>query len=209
MEQPPAQPRVKLIDTLDDLSPESKEVLERYLEKTNAEVLKIAADVDHPWRKKNTQEHTEWVTQFVKVLGMSPGLLEAWLDKDWYITSQSLIAKNDPALTEMIGIVIGTALECTYCVGWHSAASRHHGADAGDVQLVGSYNEHRDKFSEQQLAVFDYASKVAREAYKVLDEDIDNLKRWYSDAEIVELTETACHMASLSKLFTALNVEIW
>jgi alkylhydroperoxidase family enzyme len=100
-------------------------------------------------------------------------------------------------------------LECKYCVGWHSAASRHHGAEADKVQLVGSYEEHRDSFSEMQLAVFDYASKVAREAYKVTDEEFENLKRWYSDAELVELTETACHMASLSKLFTALNVEIW
>lgn len=93
-------PRIKLIPDLDSLPPESKAVLKRYLEKTGGEYLKIAADVDHPWRVKNTPAHDEWVTQFVKVLGYSPGLLNAWFEKDWYMVRESLIAKKDVQLTE-------------------------------------------------------------------------------------------------------------
>lgn len=69
-------PRLKLVDEIDDLPPESKAVLERYLEQTGNEYMKISVTVDHPLREKNTPEHAEWVSQFVKVLGMSPGLLK-------------------------------------------------------------------------------------------------------------------------------------
>lgn len=202
-------PRIKLIPDLDSLPSESKEVLKRYLEKTGGEYLKIGADVDHPWRQKNTPEHDEWVTQFVKVLGYSPGLLKAWLEKDWYMVRESLIAKKDVQLTEMVGLVVAIALECPYCIAWHSAASRFEGAEANTVEKLRNYDDHRKEFSEMQQAVFDYSRKVALHAYKVIDKDIENLQRWFSDPEIVELTELACHMSGLSKFFSALNVEIW
>lgn len=202
-------PRIKLIPDLDSLPAESKEVLKRYLEKTGGEYLKIAVDVDHPTRKKGTPEHDEWVTQFVKILGYSPGLLNAWLEKDWYVVRESLIAKKDVQLTEMVGLVVAIALECPYCIAWHSAASRFEGAKADVVTKLRNYDEHRNDFSEMQQAVFDYARKIALHAYKVLDEDVTNLQRWFSDAEIVELTELACHMSALSKFFSALDVEIW
>ncbi len=180
-----------------------------YLERTGSEYLKIAPTVDHPWREKNTPEHEEWVTQFVKVLGHSPGLLEAWLTKDWYMVRESLIAKKDVQLTEMIGLVVAIALECPYCIAWHSAASRFEGADADLVTKLRNYDEHRDSFSEIQQAAFDYSRKIANHAYKVTDEEVEGLQKWFTVPEIVELTELACHMAALSKFFSALNVEIW
>lgn len=202
-------PRIKLIPDLDSLPPESKEVLNRYLEKTGGEYLKIATDVDHPWREKNTPAHDEWVTQFVKVLGYSPGLLRAWLEKDWYMVRQSLIAKKDLQLTEMVGLVVAIALECPYCIAWHSAASRFEGAAADMVEKLKNYDENRAAFSEMQQAVFDYSRKIALNAYKVVDMDIEGLQRWFTDPEIVELTELACHMSALSKFFSALDIEIW
>lgn len=36
-----------------------------------------------------------------------------------------------------------------------------------------------------------------------------NLKRWFTEPEIVELTELACHLTALAKFFPALDVEIW
>jgi AhpD family alkylhydroperoxidase len=202
-------PRIPLIPDLESLPAESKEVLQRYLDHTGGEYLKIAVDVDHPWREKNTPDHDEWVTQFVKILGYSPGLLKAWLEKDWYMVRESLIAKKDLQLTEMVGLVVAIALECPYCIAWHSAASRFEGAEPEPVAKLRNYDENRDAFSEMQQATFDYSRKIGLHAYKVTDEDIVNLKRWFSDAEIVELTELACHMTALSKFFPALNVEIW
>lgn len=202
-------PRVKLIPDLESLPPESKAVLERYLEDTGGEYLKIAVDVDHPWRKKNTPEHNEWVTQFVKVLGYSPGLLKSWLAKDWYMVRQSLIAKRDVQLTEMIGLVVAIALECPYCIAWHSAASRFEGAEPDLVSKLRDYDQHRNEFSDVQQAAFDYARKIALHAYKVTDGDVENLQRWFDIPQVVELTELACHMSALSKFFSALNVEIW
>ncbi|WP_033292690.1 carboxymuconolactone decarboxylase family protein [Amycolatopsis jejuensis] len=202
-------PRVELIPEVKDLSPESQAVLDAYLKKTGGEYLKIALDVDHPWREKNTPEHEEWVTQFVKVLGHSPGLLKAWLEKDWYMVRESLIAKKDVQLTEMVGLVVAIALECPYCIAWHSAASRFEGAEPDLVTKLRNYDEHRDAFSEMQQATFDYARKIANHAYQVTDEEVAGLGKWFSLPEIVELTELACHMSALSKFFSALNVEIW
>lgn len=202
-------PRIKLIADLDSLPDESKAVLKRYLEKTGGEYLKIAVDVDHPWREKNTPAHDEWVTQFVKILGYSPGLLNAWLEKDWYMVRESLIAKKDVQLTEMVGLVVAIELDCPYCIAWHSAASRFEGAAAQMVEKLKNYDDNRKEFSEMQQAVFDYSRKIALHAYKVTDRDIENLQCWFSDPELVELTELACHMSALSKFFSALNVEIW
>ncbi|MGE0373619.1 MAG: carboxymuconolactone decarboxylase family protein [Gammaproteobacteria bacterium] len=202
-------PRLKMIDNLDNLPDESKAVLAKYLERTGNEYMRIGETVEHPFRKAGSPEHAEWVTQFVKVLGMSPGLLRTWLEKDWYMVRESLIAKRDPRLTEMIGVVVAVALQCPYCIAWHSAASKYEGADAAVVDRLRQYEENRASFSEQQQAVFDYSIKVALHAYKVLDSDIERLRRWFSDPEIAELTELACHMAALSKFFSALDVEIW
>lgn len=122
---------------------------------------------------------------------------------------EGLIAKRDPQLTEMIGVVVGVALQCPYCIAWHSAASRFEGAEPGAVERAKNYDEHRESFSEMERSVFDYSKKVALHAYKVTDADIEDLHRWFTDPEIAELTELACHMTSLSKFFSALNVEIW
>jgi hypothetical protein len=57
--------------------------------------------------------------------------------------------------------------------------------------------------------VFDYGRKIALWAYKVTDEEIEHLKQWFNDAELVELTELACHFTALAKFFPSLDVEIW
>jgi len=202
-------PRLELVPDLDSLPAESKVVLDEYVAKTGGQYFEIAPTVDHPWREKGTSEHHEWVSQFVRVLGLSPGLLRAWLEKDWYIVRESLISKNDPQLAEQVGLVVAFALECPYCIAWHSAASRFEGAEESLVARINSYDENREYFDERVLAVFDYSKKIALHAYKVTDEDVDNLRRWYSDPEIAELTELAAHMSALSKFFSALDVEIW
>lgn len=76
-------PRLKLVPDLDSLSPEAKQVLDDYVAKTGGEYFQIAQTVDHPFREKGTAAHHEWVSQFIRVLGLSPGLLKAWLEKDW------------------------------------------------------------------------------------------------------------------------------
>lgn len=202
-------PRLKLVPDLESLSPESKKVLDDYVARTNGEYFQIAQTVDHPFREKGTDAHNEWVSQFVRVLGLSPGLLKAWLDKDWYIVRESLISKKDPQLAELVGLVVAFALECPYCIAWHSAASRFEGAEDSIVAKIHEYDKNRDAFDERVLAVFDYSRKIALHAYKVTDEEVDNLRRWYSDPEIAELTELAAHMSALSKFFSALDVEIW
>ncbi|ORV40461.1 hypothetical protein AWC02_19055 [Mycolicibacter engbaekii] len=202
-------PRLNLVPDLDSLSPEAKQVLDDYIAKTGGEYFQIAQTVDHPFRQKGTAAHHEWVSQFVRVLGLSPGLLKAWLDKDWYIVRESLISKKDPQLAELVGLVVAFALECPYCIAWHSAASRFEGAEDSIVAKVHAYDENRDAFDERVLAVFDYSRKIALHAFKVTDEDVDNLRRWYTDPEIAELTELAAHMSALSKFFSALDVEIW
>lgn len=202
-------PRLNIAPSIDSLSDEAKRVLAEYLEKTGGEYMKIATDVDHPWREKATSQHDEWVMQFVKALGLSPGLLKAWLDKDWYMCRESLIAHRDLQLTEMIGVVVAVALECPYCIAWHSAASRFEGADTSLVENLRQYPDNRESFSEMQQAVFDYSRKVALHAYKVVDRDIEGLRKWFSEPELAELTELACHMSALSKFFSALDIEIW
>lgn len=77
------------------------------------------------------------------------------------------------------------------------------------VEELKNYEENRKEFSEMQQAVFDYFRKIALKAYKVVDKNIKGLQRWFTDPEIVELTELACHMTALPKFFSAPNVEIW
>ena len=202
-------PRIKLVPDLESLCPESQAVLQEYLKRTGGQYFEIAPTVEHPWRAKGTREHAEWVSQFVRVLGLSPGLLDAWLRKDWYIVRESLVSKKDPQLAELVGLVVAFALECPYCIAWHSAASRFEGAEEGLVAKIKDYETRKEEFPERVVAVFDYSRKIALHAYKVTDEEVDNLRRWYSDPEIAELTELAAHMSALSKFFSALNVEIW
>lgn len=84
------------------------------MERTGAEYAKIAVDVDHPWLVKGTEEHKNWALQIANCYGLSPRLLELKLQYDWYLVREGLIAKRNPALTEMLGVVIATALQCPY-----------------------------------------------------------------------------------------------
>lgn len=107
-------PRIKLIDDLKNPPPEVGRILSEYMERTGAEYMKIAADVDHPWRKKGTDEHEQWVFQFVKAYALSPRLLERKLQYDWYVQKEGLIAKRDPRLLQMLAVVVAVALKCPY-----------------------------------------------------------------------------------------------
>lgn len=60
-----------------------------------------------------------------------------------------------------------------------------------------------------EWAVFTYVKKIALHSYKVTDEEVEHLKQWFTDAELVELTELATHLTALAKFFPALDVEIW
>lgn len=110
----PVTPRIKLVEDLDNPPAEVGEILGRYMERTDGEYMKIAQDVDHPWRKKGSEEHSEWVFQIAKAYGLSPRLLELKLAYDWYLVREGLIGKKDPKLAEMMGVVIAAALQCPY-----------------------------------------------------------------------------------------------
>lgn len=77
------------------------------------------------------------------------------------------------------------------------------------MEKLKNYEKFKGDFSEMELAVFDFTKKMATAAYEITDEEIGNLKRWFNDAELVELVEVACHVISLSKFNPALDLEIW
>jgi len=69
--------------------------------------------------------------------------------------------------------------------------------------------EYPEELSKAEIAVVDFARKLARDAAKIDQQDIDTLKsQGYSDAEIFDIATTVAGRAFLTKIIDALGVEM-
>ncbi len=91
----------------------------------------------------------------------------------------------DRKLFELIYLRISLLNQCNYCTQHHVASSKRVGLTADDRTALKSGNYSR--FSEKEQAALRYVEKLTRTPREINDADFDELKKHFSEPEIVDI----------------------
>jgi uncharacterized peroxidase-related enzyme len=105
----------------------------------------------------------------------------------------------DRKLYELIYIRVSLINECHYCLQHHLSSSKRAGLSPEDWSALkqGEYG----RFSEKERVALSYAEKLTRHPHSVNGADFAELKKHFSDAEIVDL-HLLVGVANLTNRFT-------
>jgi len=80
---------------------------------------------------------------------------------------------------------------CEYCFKAHSASGKKSGVTDEQIKAL-TFFARSDSFDEKEKATLLYAERVTRGASGIREGAIQELKKYYTDDQIVELTLTIC-----------------
>jgi uncharacterized peroxidase-related enzyme len=102
-------------------------------------------------------------------------------------------------LYELIYIRVSLINECRYCLQHHLASSRRVGLTAEDwgALKLGNYSS----YSEKERAALTYVEKLTRSPREIADGDFNELKKHFTDPEIVDI-HLLTGVANLTNRFT-------
>jgi uncharacterized peroxidase-related enzyme len=88
---------------------------------------------------------------------------------------------------------------CEYCTRAHSASSKRSGVTPEQIAALPFYNR-SPLFDEKEKATILYADRVTRAATTIRAAELEELRKFYDEGQIVELTLTIC-MANFTNRF--------
>jgi len=95
----------------------------------------------------------------------------------------------DPRLRELVNLRISQINGCAFCIDMHWADLLRQGMDPRHVNAVAGWREAHRFFSERERAALNWAEAVNAVPHRVpSDEDFQQVRRHFEDAEIAELT---------------------
>ncbi len=105
----------------------------------------------------------------------------------------------DRKLYELIYIRVSFINGCNYCLQHHLASSKRAGVTPEDWAALNAGDHSR--FSEKETAALFYTEKLTRTPGQIGDADFPELKKHFSDAEILDL-HLLTGLANLTNRFT-------
>jgi uncharacterized peroxidase-related enzyme len=115
-----------------------------------------------------------------KALAHRPEMLESFLG--FYA---SVGRSLDRKLYELIYLRVSLINGCRYCTQHHVAGSKRAGLGAEDWTALKAGNYSR--YSEPERAALTYVEKLTRAPHEITQNDFDELKKHFSDPEIVDI----------------------
>jgi uncharacterized peroxidase-related enzyme len=91
----------------------------------------------------------------------------------------------DRKLYELIYLRVSLINGCRYCTQHHVASSKRAGVTAEDWTALKAGNYSR--YSAKERAALTYVEKLTRAPHEITETDFDELKKHFSDPEIVDL----------------------
>lgn len=88
-------------------------------------------------------------------------------------------------LYELIYLCVSLINGCRYCAQHHVASSKRVGLTAEDWAALKAGNYSR--YTEQERAALNYVEKLTRAPHEIKEEDFDELKKHFSEPEIVDI----------------------
>ena len=131
------------------------------------------------------QQANGFINNLFKVLPLNAKQFKGFLD-----FKHSLFNEETNYLSladkEMIGLVVSSTNNCSYCLTTHSDVLRGISKDPSWVDQL-TYNYRSAKLTEKQRALCDYAYRATRYPYELTTKEVDLLREaGFNDHEVLE-----------------------
>jgi len=111
-----------------------------------------------------------------------------------------------PALRSLITVRVSQINWCRFCVDINSATLAKRTGSMEKVDALANWRE-SDLFSNEERAALEYAEAVTHSEKQVTDEMVQNLRKYFDEDGITELTGLIAFQNLSSKFNNALDVE--
>jgi uncharacterized peroxidase-related enzyme len=141
-----------------------------------------------------------YVPNHAKVFSLRPDVLEAWRGFQGSIRKNLRLRRY-----ELVTLAAAQALNCRYCLLAHGAILNKNGVSVDQLRAILT-DFHDAGLEHAEVAVMDFAQKIARSANEMTQADVDALRALgLEDVEIVDIALTATMRSFASKTFNALG----
>lgn len=139
------------------------------------------------------------VVEMLQAMAIQPALLKAFAGFGDVIYPGGLLPRD---LKERVILKASLLNSCQFCAGSHIDLMRSLGISDDPVKHL----EEVAQSSLRDKAVLEYTEIVTKDSNRVTQTQINNLKTWFSDPEIVELTFLIGFINMLNRFNNALGV---
>lgn len=167
----------------------------------NIPVEEVRADV-RPIYERFVKDYGPFMNQ-VKVFAHRPPALKHIMGLLLDLYDEKLLPKR---YLEIALVVVSKLNECTYCVSHHTPRLVDHGFTPDAVAHI--LDAEVEGFDAVDLLVRDYAVQVTNNPQRIRDRVFDELRRHFSEEQIVELTLRIALCGFFNRFNDALMIDI-
>jgi uncharacterized peroxidase-related enzyme len=143
-----------------------------------------------------------YVPNHAQLFSERPDVLEAWRAFQGSVRQHLRLRDY-----ELVTMAAAQALHCRYCLLAHGSVLLNNGFTVDQLRaLLTDY--HNADLTRREVAVMDFAYKIAVNAYQMTQADTNSLRsHGFSDAEILDITMTATIRSTFSLTLEALGAQ--
>lgn len=151
--------------------------------------------VVNPVRDHHDEEFQKLIAFFEETLGFCPNSVKTMYHRPRiayaFIEMNKAVMENkgevSSALKRMIGYISSNTAGCRYCQAHTIRAAERYGAEAEKLKHIWEFKTH-PAFTEAERAALDFAHSCSTVPNSVTEYEAANLRKFWSDADIVEIT---------------------
>lgn len=173
----------------------------------------VARLASHPMTFLNTPEESDayradleaigYVANYTKLFSLRPNVLAAW-----QALNRAVKEGMDLRRYELATLAAARALKSSYCALAHGKVLRDKFYDAQSVEAMARKDHDAAGLDATDVAIMDFAAKVARNATAITAEDIDGLREHgLSDVDVFQVIVAAAARCFFSTALDAAGVE--
>jgi|SRR5579862_99638 len=129
-----------------------------------------------------------FMPNFFGVMAHAPGVLQAFLPLYGSIMNKGTL---EPRYKELAYLKTALVNGCEYCMKAHTASSQKVGVTLEQIQALAFY-QRSPLFDEKDKMTILYADRVTRGAAGIREGSVEELKKHFTEQQIVELTLVIC-----------------
>ncbi len=141
----------------------------------------------------------------VKTMHHRPRIAYAFIEMNKAVMENK--GRVTSALKRMIAYISSNAAGCRYCQAHAIRAAERYGAEQEKLDNIWDYKTHA-AFSEEERAALDFAFAASIIPNSVDDQIADNLRTYWDEGEIVEITGVVALFGYLNRWNDSMGTEI-
>lgn len=169
--------------------------------------LKLPEKDDLSGKARQLYEESEsrwgYPPNIVRAYALNPQIMEAEDVWSTGVMSKGLLSRK---LKEAIGTTVSATNKCNYCAISHAHAYTMAGGENQEALSIKELDT--SGLEDKERAALDFAQKATLDCNSIQKEDIDYLKQFYSDPEIVEICVVIQAFMGYNWFVTMLGLEL-